>query len=82
MENSYFSSAQLARSIVLQRLLQNGISGPSNGTSFLQIGQRTNLLSNGDSVGADWLRAQDLERVRIADGGLHDAFGGISEMAH
>ncbi len=38
---TYFSEAQLPRSIKRQRSLQKGILGSSKATSFLQMGQRT-----------------------------------------
>jgi hypothetical protein len=38
---TYFSEAQLPRSIMRQRSLQNGMLGSSKATSFLQIGHRT-----------------------------------------
>jgi len=41
VDMTYFSEAQLPRSSMRQRSLQNGMLGSSKGTSFLQIGHRT-----------------------------------------
>src|SRR5205085_242506 len=48
LEITYFSEAQLPKSISRQRLLQNGMNSPSLWTFFLQIGHSISISKFGE----------------------------------
>src|SRR6185437_6038419 len=84
-EITYFSDAQLPRSIMRQRSLQKGMFGSSNGTSFLQMGHLTTGVSSPDIHSSklrppDYARVSDERRAAGKDLGI-EAVGRITKGA-